>query len=402
MAIFKYKAMNKEGRFLEGEVNASSTNEVVAIIRGRDYLPVRIEEKVESKKIDIAKSFAKVKSKDLAVFCRQFATLLDAGADILNSVDLLRKQAENPKLKDSLEVVYEEIQKGYTLSSCMDKFKDVYPKLLVNMVRSGEEIGQLGSVMEKMAEQYEREHRINSKIKGAFMYPIILIIVCVSAVTFLLTCVMPTFVQMFEDSGVELPGPTKVVMGISNGVKEHWYIILLVIIFIFGGLKAFAKREEGAKIIDKMKLQFPGVKKTMRKIVAMRFSRGLSTTLYSGVSMINALSIVSRVIDNKLIEVKIMKARESVIKGITLSESLRDITEFPEMLFAMTKIGEESGRLDDILEKTATFYEQEVEESLEKMTSMMEPILIVIMGILIGAIVVAMAMPMFDMFKTVQ
>ena len=142
MAVFKYKAMTKEGKFLEGEINASSTNEVVAIIRSRDYLPVKIEEKVDSKRIDIAKSFAKVKSKDLAVFCRQFATLLDAGADILNSVDLLRKQAENPKLKDSLEVVYEEIQKGYTLSSCMDKFKEVYPKLLVNMVRSGEETGQ--------------------------------------------------------------------------------------------------------------------------------------------------------------------------------------------------------------------------------------------------------------------
>lgn len=401
MPLFKYKAMTEVGKKVQGEFTANNKNEVIAMIRENRFFPISVEEKNKSKEINFGQFLSKVKTKDLAIFCRQFSSLLDAGSDILNSIDLLKKQTENKKMQSSLEEIHEEIQKGYTLSEAMSKFKDIYPSLLVNMIESGEETGQLSLIMERMADQYERENKINSKIRGALTYPIILIFVSIIMVTFLLTFIMPTFVGMFESSGVELPGPTKAVMTMSNGIKNYWYLIIIFIVLLIGGIKNFVKTEKGSKGIDGLKLKFPGLQKTTKKIITMRFARGLSTTLYSGISMIKAIEIVSKIVGNKLIELKLMNAREKVIKGIMLNEALQDIKEFPLMLIAMVKIGEESGSIDNILEKTAQFYEQEVEESLQRMTTLIEPILILIMGLLVGFIVIAMAMPMFDMFKTV-
>jgi type IV pilus assembly protein PilC len=401
MSLFKYKAINEEGKRLEGEFSANSKNEVVTMIRENGYLPLKVEEKIQGKEIKFGDYFSKVKNKDLAVFCRQFSTLLDAGSDILNCIELLRKQSTNKKIKVSLDSIYEDIQKGRTLSGAMDNFTDIYPKILVNMIASGEETGQLSSVMERMAEQFERESRIESKIKGALIYPIILVIVSIAVIIFLLTFVMPTFVEMFESSGVELPGPTKALLGLSSGIKKYWYIVLIVIIGIVFGFRSFIKTDKGIKRLDQLKVTMPGIKNTNKKIITMRFSRGLATTLYSGVSMINAIEIVAKVVGNKLIEEKLMIAREKVVKGVTLNEALNDIEEFPPMLTAMVRIGEESGAIDTILDKTAKFYEQEVEEALQRLTTMIEPIMILIMGVFIGAIVIAMVMPMFDMFKTV-
>lgn len=402
MPIFRYKAMNELGKRIEGEFSANAKNEVLAMIRENGYYPILIEEKIQSKELSFSQSFVKVSAKDLAIFCRQFATLLDAGADILNTVNLIRKQTENKKLKASLNEIYEEIQKGYTLSSIMGKFEEVYPKLLVNMVASGEETGQLASVMEKMAEQFERENKINGKIKGALVYPAILSVASIGVVVFLLTFVMPTFIGMFEGSGTELPAPTKFVINLSESMKSNWYLILIVITIVSICLRIIFKTDKGGRVIDKLKLNIPFIKKTTRKIATMRFARGLATTLYSGVTMVNALEIVARVIDNRLIEAKLNFVREKVVKGIPLNEALYIIEEFPPMLIAMVKIGEESGALDSILDKTAKFYEQEVEESLQKLTVMIEPIMLLIMGVIIGGIVIAMVMPMFDMFSTVM
>lgn len=402
MSLFKYKAINGEGKRLEGEFSANSKNEVVAMIRENGYMPLKVEEKVESRNIQLGDYFSKVKIKDLYIFCRQFATLLDAGSDILNSVNLLRKETSNKKIKKSLDKIYEDIQKGHTLSGAMDSFQDIYPKLLVNMIASGEETGQLSSVIERMAEQFERENKIEGKIKGALTYPLVLVFASIAVVIFLVTFVMPTFVGMFEGSGVELPAPTRVVMAISGGITKYWYIILFVVISVGFAFKTFAKSEKGKKQIDKLKFSIPIVEKTTKNIMALRFSRGLATTLYSGVTMISSIEIVSRVLDNKLVEDKLMMAREKLVKGIALNEALKDIEEFPPMLLAMVKIGEESGAIDTILDKTAKFYEQEVEESLQKLTTMIEPIMILVVGVLIGGIVIAMLLPMFDMFQTVS
>lgn len=402
MPLFKYKAMSEGGKRIEGEFTANAENEVLAMIRENGYYPIIIEEKLSRKEITFSQSFTRIKAKDLAVFCRQVSTLLEAGADMLNTVNLLRKQSENKKLQNSLDQIYEDIQKGFTLSSAMRKFEYIYPSLLINMVASGEETGQLGSVFEKMAEQFERDTRINGKIKGALVYPAILSVMSIGIVIFLLTFIMPTFVDMFTGSGVELPAPTQFVINLSEGIKKYWYIIIIVIGMAAYAIRVFIRTEEGGKQFDRLKLNLPLIKSTSRKILTMRFARGLSTTLYSGLTMVNALEIVAKVIDNKLIETKLNYIREKVIKGVPLNEALESIEEFPPMLTAMVKIGEESGAIDNILDKTAKFYEQEVEEALQRLTTMIEPIMILIMGVLIGGIVIAMILPMFDMFQTVM
>ncbi|KOA21419.1 type II secretion system protein F [Clostridium homopropionicum DSM 5847] len=401
MPLFKYSAINSAGKKVQGEYTANSENEVLSMIRENDYYPIKINLIEGSPKVSLGKSLHKVKAKDLALFCRQTATLIDAGTDILTAVNLLRKQAENKTLKKSLNEVYEEIQKGVTLSSALSMHGNTYPRLLINMIESGEETGQLGSVMTKMAEQYERESRINGKIKGAFVYPVALTFISIGVVIFLLTFVMPTFVGMFQGSGVELPAPTRFVMSLSNGMKKYWYLIIGAIILIAFAVSKAIKTEKGSILIDKLKLNIPIIKATSRKVITMRFARGLSITLYSGVTMIKSIEIVSKIVDNKLIESKLKGVRERVIKGDMLNEALQDISEFPPMLIAMIKIGEEAGAIDSILEKTAEYYEQEVEASLQKLTTLIEPVLILLMGLLVGGIVIAMIMPMFDMFQTV-
>lgn len=401
MPLFKYKAMDKKGKKIEGQFTANNKNEVLAMIRENNYYPLYVEEKIQSKEIDLGGAFSKVRVKDLAVFCRQFATLHEAGSDMLNSVNLLRKQATNKKMRLSLNEIYEEIQKGATLSSAMKKHEEVYPKLLINMIESGEETGSLGLVLERMAEQYEKDNKMNSKIKKAMIYPTILILASIAVVVFLLTFVMPTFVGMFEGGNIELPGPTKAVMALSSGIKNYWYLILIIIVLIIMGIRMYRATPQGARNLDRLKLSFPIIRTTNKKIVTLRFTRGLATILYSGVAMVSALEIVSKVLDNRMVEDTLMEIREKVVKGVQLNEALEQTDIFPPMVISMIKIGEESGSLDDILEKTAKFYEQEVEEDLEKMTAMIEPILILVVGLIIGFIVIAMMLPMFDMYNAI-
>lgn len=402
MPTYKYKAMDVKGKEIKGEFSANSKNEVLAMIRENQYYPVSIEEKLETKDIDLSTMFAAVKVKDLAIFCRQFYTLMNAGADILNSVGILAKQTENKRMKATLIEIYEEIQKGSTLSSSFKKYPDVYPSLLINMIQSGEETGKLSIVLERMTEHFEKENKINGKIKGAMVYPIVLGLISLGVITFLLVFVMPTFVEMFEGSGVKLPGMTQMLMNISNTVKGYWYAIIIGAVFIIVILKILTKTETGERIVEGIKLNTPGIRGTSRKVVTSRFARSLSTTIASGVSMIKAIEIVSRVVGNKLVEKKLMEAREELTKGTTLAESIKDIEAFPPMLIAMIKIGEESGALDDILDKTANFYDGEVEEALQKMTTLIEPIMILVMGGIVGFIVVSMMLPMFDMIKTIS
>lgn len=402
MPLFKYSAINSAGKKIQGEITANSENEVLSMIRQNGYFPIKINLVEGSPKVRLGKALNKIKAKDLALFCRQTATLIDAGTDILSAVNLLRKQAENKTLKKSLNDVYEEIQKGVTLSSALSMHGNTYPRLLINMIESGEETGQLGSVMTKMAEQYERESRINGKIKGAFVYPVALTFISIGVVIFLLTFVMPTFVGMFQSSGVQLPAPTRFIMSLSNGIKKYWYLIIGLIIFIAFIVSRSIKTEKGSILIDKLKLNIPIIKGTTRKVITMRFARGLSIALYSGVTMIKSIEIVSKIVDNKLIEHKLKGVRERVIKGDMLNEALQDISEFPPMLIAMIKVGEEAGAIDSILEKTAEYYEQEVEASLQKMTTLIEPVMILVMGFLVGGIVISMIMPMFDMFQTIK
>lgn len=401
MPTYKYTAMNEQGKKLNGTFKAANQNEVAAMIYDNKYYPVKIEEIIDRENQDIFEGLKKVTQKDLYIFCRQFYTMLNAGANISTCLNVLKDQSQNILLKKALNSAYEDVQKGIALSETFKKNEDVFPSLMINMIQAGEVTGKLDTIMERLASHFEREYKINNKIKSALSYPIILLILSIGVVTFLLIFIMPIFVGMFEGSGVELPLPTKIVLSISNFVRSQWYFILGLVFLIYYGLKYIGKTEKGREYLDSIKLKNPLTKSTNSKMILSRFTRTLSTALYSGIPLIDALEISSKVLGNSVIEKKIIDSKDKVTKGLPLTEALLGIDIFPTMFYSMVRIGEESGALDEILEKTADFYDEELNTALSKMTARIEPLMIIIMGLIIGFIVIAMYMPIFDITQTV-
>lgn len=400
MPLYKYKVISDNGKKIQGTFNANSKNEVLAMIKDSGYYPIEVEESREQKQFDMGKYLAKITTKDLAIMCRQFYTMLDAGSSMLNCLDILKDQTENKKLKKALEEVYDDVQRGNTLSQSMEKQNKIFPYLFTNMVQAGEVSGKLDTIMLRMTEHYEKENKISRKIKGAMVYPIILGVISIVAVAILLIFVMPTFVAMFN--GAALPAPTRIVIAIGDWLKTKWYLAIGIIISTILVIKTAQTTENGGVFVENLKLKMPLIKGTTQKIIVARFTRSLATILSSGIPLVSALEVVSGVVGNRLVQVKIMKAKDKVMKGIPLSTTISEIDIFPKMLYSMMKIGEESGTLDEILDKTANFYDDEVEEALQKMTTMIEPLMILVMGGLVGFIVIAMMLPMFDMVNHVQ
>ncbi|WP_313756425.1 type II secretion system F family protein [Tissierella sp.] len=399
--IYKYKAVSQNGEVIEGFFEGNEESDVLAMLKGNNYLPVSVEKDISSeKKIDIFSK--KIKKKDLAVFCRQFYTMLDAGIGIVKCIDILEKQSENKNLKKALGTLHENVQKGFTLSEGMKKHSTVFPSLLINMVEAGEVSGNLDIIMERMAVHFEKENKLENKIKSALIYPVVLAVVSIAVVIFLLVAVMPTFIGMFESSGQALPKPTQVLLNISNWLTEFWYIFIPMVLALIIGFMVFKQTETGTNFVDILKIKTPVIKDTNVKIITARFARTLSTLMSSGIPLLQSIEIVSRVVGNKIVHDRLEIASEDVRKGISLSRAINEVGIFPPMVDSMIKIGEESGSLDDILYKTADFYDEEVEVALQRMTSLMEPVMLVIMALIIGFIVIAMAMPMFDMVNTIQ
>lgn len=402
MPNFKFKAISTDGQAVEGTHVANSKEELMVIIRQRGQIPVYIQEYVEGKDVKNLSLFNHVSIKDIAVFCRQFYAMLNAGVTIINCLDILRQQVEKKRLRLVISDIYELVQKGSTLSEAMGKHEDVFPELLVNMVAAGEASGNLDNMLERMATHFEKENKINKKLQGAMIYPMILCIVAISVVTFLLVFVMPTFVGMFESSGVALPLPTRIVLAISNAMQKYWYLFIAGI-----GILAYiinkARKVDSVRIyIDRLKFRIPVVKGTTQKVITSRFARTLSTLLTSGMPLLQSLEVIAKIVGNKVVEKGILEARDEVRKGVGLSGPIKNIGVFPPMLISMINIGEESGALDTILDRTANYYDDEVEVALENMTKMLEPLMIVVIAVLVGFIAIAMLLPMFDMFQTIQ
>lgn len=398
---FIYRAATETGEVEEGIYEATSEQEVLAMLKNSKYIPISIEMKVEEKPVSSYLT-KKVTKKDIAIFCRQFYTMLNAGVSIVKCLNILEIQTENKVVRNAAGDVSENVQKGMTLSEAMRKHTNVFPSLLINMVEAGEVSGSLDVIMERMAIHYEKENKIENKIKGAMVYPIVLGVVSIAVVIFLLVAVMPTFVGMFESSGMELPAPTRILLNISDSLQNQWYIYIGAIILLVFAIWYLKQKESGRLFIDGLKLRLPIIKDTNIKIATSRFTRTLSTLLSSGIPLIQALDVVSKIVNNQVLSNRLQNAKEEVRKGIPLSRSVKEVKVFPPMVDSMIKIGEESGSLDDILNKSADFYDEEVEVAIQKMTEMLQPLLVVVMALMVGYIVIAMALPMFDMVNAVQ
>jgi type IV pilus assembly protein PilC len=278
---------------------------------------------------------------------------------------------------------------------------DIFPELLINMVEVGEVSGTLDAIMDRMAVNFEKESRVQNKVKGAMVYPIVLSVVAVCVVAFLLAFVLPTFTGMFEQSNVPLPLPTKIILGASDGLLKYWYVILPVLgLFAYLAVR-WAKTDDGRLQIDKFKLKIPVVRNVAQKVATARFTRTMAMLISSGFPLLQALEVVAKVVGNQVMSNGILKAREEVMKGIELSIPIRNMGLFPPMIDSLIKIGEESGSLDNVLEKTAEFYDGEVETATAQLTTMIEPMIIIVLGFVVGFIILSIILPMFQMYNSV-
>ena len=401
MAIFKYKAINSEGQRIEGSQSADSESQIREMLLSNQYYPLSIEK--ENSKNKSSFSFdRKVKLKDIAVFCRQFYVMLDSGLSIGKALNILIEQCEKPKLREALIGVNGDLKRGETLASSMRKRKDVFPNLLTSMIDAGERSGNLDIILKRMAEYYEKETKIRGKIKSAMIYPIVLGVVAIIAITFILTFVMPTFVQMFEENNVDLPMSTKMVLGTSKMLGKYGIIIFLILVTAIILLGKYLKSEEGQYKLSSINLKIPVIKKLTQKIIVSRFTRTMGIVSSSGMSLVTSIEIVAFVVGNKIAEKELLKVKEKVLKGEGLGDSIMNIKIFPPMLASMVKIGEEAGSLDSILDKTADFYDDELEREIKTATALIEPSMIVLMGIIIGFLLISILTPMFKMYNSIS
>ena len=400
MANFKYKAINSEGQRIEGSQSADSESQVREMLLSNQYYPLSIEK--ENSKNKISFSFnRKVKLKDIEIFCRQFYVMLDSGLSIGKALNILIEQGEKPKIREALIGVNGDLKRGETLASSMRKRKDVFPNLLTSMIDAGERSGNLDIILKRMSEYYEKEIKIRGKIKSAMIYPIVLGVVAIIAITFILTFVMPTFVQMFEENNVDLPMSTKMVLGTSKMLGKYGIIIFLILVTAIILLGKYLKSEEGQYKLSIINLKIPVIKKLTQKIIVSRFTRTMGIVSSSGMSLVTSLEIVASVVGNKIAEKELLKVKEKVLKGEGLGDSIMKIKIFPPMLASMVKVGEEAGSLDSILDKTADFYDDELEREIQTATALIEPAMIVVMGIIIGFLLISILTPMFKMYNSI-
>ena len=401
MPQFVYTAVDMMGKKKIGVLEAASMAQLGVKLKEQNLYVVKADDKSEIKTSKEIGESRKVKIKSLAVFCRQFATLINAGITAVKAMDILYQQTEDLALKKHIGNIYEAVQKGDSMSDAFQKQSGAFPELFVSMLLAGESSGTLDSVLMRMADHYEKENKLKNKIKGAMIYPIVLMTLTVVMVILMLTIVLPQFISIIEAGGGVIPLPTRMVIGLSNFMTTYWYLILGIVILITISWRAFKRSDKGHIWWDTRKLRLPIVRKSLRMIYSSRFARTLSTLLSSGIQMLQALDITARVVNNRLIHDKVKLVIEDIRKGTPLSVGLKKTDEFPPMVYNMINVGEESGLLDDILTKTSAFFDEESEAAIQRLVGLLEPLMIIIMAVIIGFIVIAIALPMFSMYGAI-
>ncbi len=404
MPTFTYSARSATGALTQGEIEVPTRNDVVGLLRQQKLIPVKIEQKKTGLgQIDLGDLMGGgVKTRDIVIFTRQFATMINSGLPLVQSLDILAKQSENKKLRQVIEEVLGDVEAGNTLADSLRKHPKVFTDLYVNMVAAGEVGGILDVILLRLASFMEKNDALVRKIKGAMIYPSVIMTVAVAAVAILLIVVIPTFQTMFDSAGVPLPGPTRFVIWMSELLQTKWWLIAGVIAAAVIGLRQYYKTDAGERNIDRLMLSAPVFGNLLRKSAVARFTRTLGTLVASGVSILEGLEITAKTAGNRVIHDAVMESRSSIAGGETISEPLKRSGVFPPMVVQMINVGEQTGGLDEMLSKIADFYDEEVDAAVEALLSAMEPIMIVFLGTIVGGMIVAMYLPIFDMMNAVS
>ena len=392
MKNFTITAMTSKGVEVKEIVSAETPQQLFQIVKGRNLYLVEYKELVSE-----SSSISKLKLKSLVIFCRQLSTMIGAGIPIIQALDMVQNKADDARTKKIYSNIYEEVQKGNSLSAAMMAQEGVFPSLLINMIEAGELGGTLDRSLAQMAVYFEKENKLNNKIRSASIYPMILGIISVLVVLMLVTFVLPTITSMFDPE--LMPLPTKIVMGISNFIINNWLLLLLLLGASIIGVNMLLKVESVRYKVDKMKLTLPMVGKLIRTIYSARAARSMASLYSSGIQTLDMIETTGKVLNNKYLEEQFMDILMEVSKGGLISKAVESTGSFDQMLSSMIYIGEESGALEDILNNTADYFDEEADSATSRLVAMVEPVMIIVLGFLIGFIVVSIIMPIFTMYS---
>ncbi|MBA2871621.1 type IV pilus assembly protein PilC [Anoxybacillus calidus] len=402
MPQFKYQGRNIKGRRQTGTITSTSKREAIIKLRQKGIKVLEINEVPETllnKEITFGNA---VKLQDFVIYLRQFATLLKAGVSVVDSTRILASQTESKALKKALEEVEEDLRAGNPLSMATAKHKRIFPPMFVNMIKAGEAGGNMDETLERLADHFEKVHRTRQKMVSALAYPIVVGIIAIGVVIFLLIGVVPTFVQMFADFHAELPAITKFVLKASEVMQVYWWLVVLAIFGLYVLFSVLKKHKESKYYIDYVMLRMPIFGKLLQKAALARMARTLSSLFSRSVPILQALAIVENVVENEVIAKVIKQARDSLERGQSLTEPMKKHWAFPPLVTQMIAIGEETGSLDAMLAKVADFYEAEVETTTDRLKSLIEPFMIVLLAGIIGTIVTSIIVPMYDIFNHIH
>jgi type IV pilus assembly protein PilC len=396
MARFFYQARNKKGQLVTGHIEADDVPGARVLLRARYLEPLKVTQ-VSGGSRAVVKVSGKVSSRDLQIFTRQFATLISAGIPILDSLKILSEGKKAPALKEALQKVKTSIEQGKRLGDSMAMFPGVFDRLYVNMLKAGEEAGILDSILNRLAVYLEKSEKIKKQIKSAMVYPVMIISIAIIVVTGILVFIIPKFQELYKNSGKELPELTKIVIAMSDFAINKWYLLLASLVGIPFLVIQWAQTPEGKEVVERALIHAPLFGEVVQKAAVARMSRTLSTLLAAGVAMLEAIEIAAKTAGNVVIEETLIRCKESVTQGRSLAAPLQKEKLIPEMVSQMVAIGESSGTLDAMLGKVADFYEDDVENAIKGVTSLLEPLLMIVLGGTIAFLVIAMYLPIFDL-----
>jgi type IV pilus assembly protein PilC len=399
MAVFVFSGRTRGGQTITGEMEAANREAVVARLRSQQVIATAVRSK--PKDITIPGLGTKVTDKDIVVFTRQFATMIDAGLPLVQCLEILASQQDNKTLKKTLTEIRQSVEGGSTFAAALKQHPKIFTSLYANMVEAGEAGGILDTILNRLAQYMEKAMALKKKVKSAMIYPSTIVTVAVAVVIFLLIFVIPTFKAMFEGFGAALPLPTQIVLELSRLVISYFWVGIGAIVGVIVAIRWWYGTPSGRTNIDRLLLRMPIIGMLIRKVAVAKFTRTLGTLISSGVAILDGLDITARTAGNKIVEIAVLRTRASIAEGKTIAEPLRESGVFPPMVVQMIAVGEQTGALDAMLGKIADFYDEEVDTAVANLTSLLEPVLMVFLGIVIGGVVIAMYLPIFKLVTVV-
>ncbi len=399
MAVFVWEGKTRQGEVRAGTMEAPSADVVTERLRAQQIQASKVKKKPAEFHIKLGSG---VSSKEVVVFTRQFATMIDAGLPLVQCLEILGSQQANVHFQKVVQTVKTDVESGSTLADALGKHTKVFDELYVNLVAAGEVGGILDTILNRLAAYMEKNMKLIRQVKGAMVYPSVVLVVAFGVTAVLLIWVIPVFEKMFRDFGGQLPAPTQFVIDLSNGLRAHIIEAVIAIVAVFVALRAFGRTKKGRLIYDSIFLKAPVLGPLFRKVAVAKFTRTLGTMISSGVPILDALQITAKSAGNKVVENAIMYTRERIAEGRTMADPLAETGVFPAMVVQMIAVGESTGAMDTMLQKIADFYEDEVDTAVAALTSLLEPLMMVVLGVLLGGLVISMYLPIFELADNIK